>query len=132
MSILLQLFHKQITFHEAAAKVEQWGVQVTPVLGAAVPELVSDVKQAASDAISMADTFVGSHAMTVAASLEVALEGALGTLTHGISTPFNPLISDAIDRLALAAKQQADAWSLEAKAKLAPAAGPTINPRSQP
>ena len=128
MSILTDLFEKKITFSQAAAETVGWGEKIIAsdaTLTAAVGTVVSDAKQAASNAVTMADTAVGAAILPAAKGVEVALDAALATVTKGVSTPFNGFINDGIDTMANAIKAEADAWALKAKAALA---APSPNP----
>lgn len=133
MSILTDLIEGKITFGQAAAEAGQWAsnlVSHDSTLSGAAGAVLSDVKQAASNAVDMADTALGGYILPAAKGVEGLLETALAGATGGVSVPFNPLISDGIDRIANAVKAEADAWSLKAKGQLAaPAAAPA--PQSQ-
>ena len=122
MSILTDLRAGKITLQQAGAEIVQWGQQVIakdPTLTNAVGAVVSDVKQAASNAIGDIDTaFVAAIGPTTTA-LEAGLDTALAAYTKGISLSFNPLINDTIDKVAQAAVAEANAWALKAKAALA-------------
>lgn len=124
MSILTDLYHGKITFQQAAQKAEGWAsalVAHDPTLTAAAGAILADVKQGASNAIDMADTALGAFIGPAALATETALEAALAGVSKGATLPFNPLITDGIDRIAAAVKAEADAWALKAKAELAPA-----------
>jgi hypothetical protein len=122
VSILTDLIEGKITFSTAALEVEQWGEKLissdatlTNVAGA----LVSDAKQAASDAISIGDTALSAVILPASKAVEAALEGALASATKGLSVGFNPLISSGIDTIASALQSEIATWSLQAKAALA-------------
>ena len=130
MSILTALLEHKITWDQAKTEAEQWAENLVAhdsTLTATTGALLSDVKQAASNAIDMADTALGAVIGPAATATETALDAALAAATKGVSTPFNIFINDGIDRIAGAIKAEADAWSLKAKAQLAstaPAAAP--------
>ena len=122
MSILSDLFAKRITFQQAAAEAGAWAsalVTHNPALAADAGAALAVVKQAASDAITAADTMVGQAAAPATVAVETALEAALASLTHGGSVVLNPFVNDGVDALAKAVKDAADAWALKAKAALA-------------
>jgi hypothetical protein len=122
MSILSQLFKKNITFTQAATQAAEWASQVAahdPVLVQASGEALSIIKQGASNAIMLADTALGQIISPAADAVELALETALAKATGGVSVAFNPMISSSIDQMAAVVKTAADAWAMEAKAKLA-------------
>jgi hypothetical protein len=127
MSILTDLLKGKITFGQAASEAEQWAshiVSADPTLATAAGAILSDVKQAASNAVSMADGAVGAAVGPLAATIETGLDAALATVTKGESIPFNGFVNDGIDQMAAAIKAEADAWSLKAKAALATPAAP--------
>lgn len=128
MSILTDLIEGKITLGQAGAEVVQWGenlISHDQTLTTATAAVVSDVKQAASVAVAMADTAIGAAILPAAQGVEMALESALATITKGASIPFNGFVSDGIDQMASAIKAEADAWALKAKAALAPPAAAT-------
>lgn len=122
MSILTDLLAKRITFAQAAAEAANWAQKLVasdPALTAAAGAVLSDVKQAASNAIDMADTWVGQHVGPMTAAIETAADAALAAATGGKSVPFNGFVNDGIDRMVQAGKAELDAWALKAKAGLA-------------
>lgn len=122
MSILSQLFHKKITFKDAASQATTWVQQVAakdPAFAQASEETLSIIKQGASDAIMLGSTALGQIIAPAADAVEAALQTALAKATGGLSVPFNPIIDSSIDQMANAVKAAVDAWALEAKAKLA-------------
>ncbi len=122
MSDLTDLAEGKITFGQFVAKATAWTqalIAHDPALTQASAAVLSDVKQAASDAVGMADTYVGAAIMPAAAGVEVALDAALATLTKGASIPFNGFVNDGIDKMAAAVKSEADTWALKAKAEIA-------------
>lgn len=122
MSILTQLIEGKITFHDAASQIESWArgiVAKDQTLTSTVGAVMSDVKQAASNAVEMADSALGAYIHPAALATEAALEGALAAVTKGASLPFNPFITDGVDKIAAAVKAEADAWALKTKAALA-------------
>lgn len=121
MSILTQLFHRQITFSQAAEEAAAWAKTLTandPTLAAAAGAALSIIKQGASDAIMLANTALGQHIQPAADAVEIALDAALAKATGGLSVPFNPIMDSAVDQMANVVKAAADAWALKAKAAL--------------
>lgn len=121
MSILTDLAEGKITWNTAATEIESWSqnlVSKDATLTAAVGQITTDVKQAASDAIGMADTELGKWIIPASKTVEVALDTFLAGATKGVSVPFNPFINDGIDTAVNAIKAEADAWALKAKAAL--------------
>jgi hypothetical protein len=122
MSILGDLIEKKITFSQAVTEVEQWADKLIaddPAFTNATAAIVSDVKQAASDAVSVGDTALGVIIGGAAKALEPILETTLASATKGLSVGLNPLISGGIDAIAAAMIGQINAWALKAKADLA-------------
>lgn len=122
MSILTDLIEKKITFSQAASQALSWGQNLIahdPALTAMAGAVTSDIKQAASNAVVLADTYVGAAILPAAKGVEVALDAALASVTKGASIPFNGFVNDGIDQMAAAIKAEADAWALKAKASLA-------------
>lgn len=97
-----------------------------PTSTQAAGAMLSATKQAASDAISLADTALGAVLMPAAQAVEVALDTALNTATKGVTVPLNPITDAFIDQAARTLKQAADAWALAAKAKLAAPPAPKV------
>lgn len=122
MSYFSDLTHGRITFSQFVTKSAGWAQALTAkdaTLAAAAGAALSIVKQGASDAIMIADTALGAHILPAADAVEAALDAALAGATGGVSVPFNPIIDSAIDQMAGVVKKAADAWALQAKAKLA-------------
>lgn len=122
MSILTELLHGKITFTQAATQAEAWASKVSggnPVLTAIEGAVLSNVKQAASNAVDLAEGELGKLLAGASGQVEAALDGLLASATGGLSTPFNPLINHGIDTIANAIKAEADAWALRVKASLA-------------
>ncbi len=144
MSILSQVLSGKITFGEAAAKIAADAsklINSDPTLAQTVGAIQSDLKQAASEAVTMADSALGKYIAPATAGIEAAADLALAGVTGGKSIPFNPLINDGIDRIAAAIKSEADAWALKAKAALVTPPAATVTsagsqassaPQSQP
>jgi hypothetical protein len=132
MSILSDLLKKKITFGQAAEQVEAWGVSLikaNPTATADVNAVVSSVKQAASNAVSYADTELATYLTPATEATEVAVDTMLAGLTKGASTFANPLINSGIEQAADALKAVIDAGVMKAKAALAtPAAAPAPAP----
>lgn len=123
MSILTDLRAGKITWSEASSEIVQCGEKIIagdPTLTNAVGAVVSNIKQAASDAITDADSAFVKFIGPATATLEVGLDAALAGYTKGVSLTFNPLINDTIDKIEAAAVAEANAWALKAKAALAP------------
>lgn len=128
MSILTELMHHQITWDQAKAKAEQWAQALSssdPALATAIGDSLSAVKQGASNAIALADTALNNHFADMTQAVEAAVDAALVKVSGGAALPAVPLVNGVIDQIAASAKAVADAWALEAKAKLAQPNPPT-------
>ena len=122
MSILSELIEGKITFSQAAAEAAAWAdalISPDPTLQASTTAVLSDVKQAASNAVEMADSALAAFILPAAKTVETALDTALAGATGGVSVGFNVFINDGVDQIAGAIKAEADAWALKAKAALA-------------
>lgn len=128
MSILSSLFRGKITFSTAATQIEAWAAQTVdanPALAETAGAVVSDLKQAASDAIGAADSMAGpllaAGADVVSQAFDVAAKAYLGPFGAVVS----PAAHDAIDRIRDGLKAAIDAEALALKASLAPATAST-------
>ena len=122
MSILNDLLKGRITFATAASEASTWVSQIVAkdaTLASSMGVVLSDLKQGASNAVALAETDLGSYIGSVTVPLETALETMLSKATNGVSIPFNPLITHAIDTIAGAVKSEVDAWATKTKASLA-------------
>ena len=122
MSILTDLINKKITFAQAATKAEGWVSNIVgkdASLQVKSSAVLSNVKQAASNAVAIGDTVLGDVIGPATTGTEVLLEAALAKATGGVSVAFNPLISAGVSSIASAVKAQVDAWELETLGKLA-------------
>lgn len=134
MSILSDLLNRKITFSQAATQIESWGVSIVrnlandPTVIATTGAVVSDLKQAASDALSIADNFAG----PILASEAAMIEASADAVFKAYFGPFSPIASkamhDSVDRLAMGLKALIDAKTAEYKASMQPVAAPTIQP----
>jgi hypothetical protein len=98
MSILSDAFSKRITWTTAATQIGQWFAQILGpnASGEAAQQagaLMSDLKQAASDAIGLADTALG----PILAAGALAVEGAADTALKAAIGPAATIITPAID-----------------------------------
>ena len=122
MSILNDLLKGRITFATAASEAATWVSQIVAkdaALAGSMGVVLSDLKQGASNAVALAETDLGAYIGSVTVPLETALETMLAKATNGVSIPFNPLITHAIDTIAAAVKAEVDAWATKTKASLA-------------
>lgn len=128
MSIFSDLITKKITFSQAVAEGETWFSHILSGAPAAVQTAVStglsDFKQAASNAVSLADAAIAPHLAEATTVVEAAVDKLMTVATGGIGTPLIPLVNDGIDQLAAALKAEIDAGAAKAKASLAAAPKP--------
>lgn len=88
---------------------------------AVVAEIVANVKQAASDAITTADTAAGPLLAVGAEIVEGAFDKAAAAYIGPTATGLiSPAVHDGVDKIAATLKAAIDAKALEWKAKLAP------------
>lgn len=94
MAILNQLLEKKITFNQAVAKSEAWFAALVgknPAIKADADAALSDFKQAASNAVGLADTAIGPilalGTNTVEASAQAALLAIVGPVAAAELTP---------------------------------------------
>lgn len=124
MSLLSQLMSHQIGWAEAKSRIEAWfaGIasKLPDALKPAVAAAESGLKQAASDAVSMADQAAAAHLIQFADLAGTwfanAASAYLGPVAAGALTP---AIHDALDKLAAGAKSEIDALAAQLKADLA-------------
>lgn len=99
----------------AVAAVEK----ALPGAASTINSIGSDIKQAASDAIGMADSALVAIAPVATKAVETAADAALATYTGGLALPLTPLTNDGIEKVEALIVSTANAWSLKAKAALA-------------
>lgn len=123
MSIFSQLFEGKITWSQAESQIESWAtktVESNPALTATAGAVMSDLKQAASDAISTADTLAGpllaTGATVVGGAFTTAVSAYLGPLAPGL----NAAGLDAIAKIRDGLKAALDAEAASLIASLAP------------
>jgi hypothetical protein len=125
MSILSQLRDHKITFAEAAKEVEDWAANLVskspPAVHQAIGSLVADVKQAASDALSVGDTLAGPLINTAADAAGSAFSAAASAYLGPFGGVVTPAALDAIDRIRDGVKAELDTLALELKSQLATA-----------
>lgn len=117
MSIFSDLLHGKITFSEAVAQTAAWAARL-PGAAQAGADVMGDLKQAASDAVSFADTTAGLLIGDGAVALEALVAGLFVKLGP-IGTTLTPLVDAGIDKTAGILKAAIDAEAAKAKAALA-------------
>jgi hypothetical protein len=129
MSILTDLLHKKITWQTAVTQIEAWGAKLVagnPILQATAGAVMSDLKQAASDAITLADTAAGPLIATGAEAVNVAFAAAAKAYLGPFGAVVSPAAHDAIDRIAAGLKAEIDMAAAQMKAGLAQPAPVTL------
>ena len=122
MSILSQLFNGKIDFSQAVAQGEQWFSTILSKAPAAVQSDVatalSDFKQAASDAVSLADTALGPILLVGTTAVEVAANTALTAAIGGTANALTPAIDAGITSVSNSLKAAIDAEAAQLRAKI--------------
>jgi hypothetical protein len=132
MSIISDALSGRTTWPTAAAQIGAWfsqvlGPQPTAAATSEAGALMTDLKQTASDAVSLADTLMGpllaAGALAVEAAADTALKAAIGPVAGVITPAMDTAISDVEAQLVAAIHTRALAFraSLAPKPQLAPA-----------
>lgn len=123
MSIFSQLLSGKLTFTQAVAQGEQWFstllAKASPTAQADVAQGLSDFKQAASNAIGLADTALGPILATATVAIESAATTALDSATAGAATPLNPIVDAGVGQVINALHAELDAVAAKYRAQLA-------------
>jgi hypothetical protein len=110
-------------FDAAEAWIEGAAAKIKAVLPASatafLDNIVSDVKQGASDALGSASTQAPATGGFIAKSVEQAADAELATLANGAALPLVPIVNSGIDDIVARGVQAFQAWALKAKAELA-------------
>lgn len=125
MSILSDLLAHKITFSQAVTEAEQWAanlVKNNPAATAAAGAALSDFKQAASNAVDLADKAVGALLQPATVTIEAAADAALARAIGPGAVALSPIVDSGIDNAAAMLKAVIDASAMKAKAALQPAA----------
>lgn len=122
MSILSDLIHKRITFTQAATEIGSWFKNdishLDPTVQADIASAVSKAKQAASNAVQLADTWVAPHLADATNAVEAAADALLLKATAGVAAPAIPLVNDGLSLLGQALKDQIDVSVAKARGAL--------------
>lgn len=123
MSILTDLVNKKITFGSAIAEATQWVQQLVahdPTLTAAAGVALSDLKQAASNAVDLADKALGPLVAAATLAVEGAANAAIASAVGPGAAVLTPAVDSAIQTIADSLHAEIDAAALKARASLAP------------
>lgn len=122
-SIITQIWDTGVKdFNEVEAWVDAKVAAVEKAFPAAtttINAIGSDLKQAASDAIGMADSALNGVAPALTKTAEAAADAALTAYTGGLALPLVGLTNDAIEKIAALGVSTFNSWALNAKAALA-------------
>lgn len=129
MSILSDLLEHKITFSQAVTKAEAWWgnllTHAPPAVQSGVAQAESDFKQAAGNAVALADTALGPLMATATVAVNTAVNGALTAAMGGAGAPLIPAVDAGIDAVINGLHAEIDAVAAEFRAKLVtPAATP--------
>jgi hypothetical protein len=137
MSILSQLFAGKISFDQAVALGEQWFStllsKAPPGVQAVASQGLSDFKQAASNAVALADTDLG----PIMAAGVTVVEGAANTaLTAAFGAPaatqLTPGVDAGIAAIANGLHAEIDAVAAQFRASIVGAPAPAAAPQPEP
>lgn len=124
MSILSDLLNRKITFSQAATQIESWGVSIVrnlandPTVIATTGAVVSDLKQAASDALSIADNFAGPILASEAAMIEASADAVFKAYFGPYAVIASKATHDSVDRIAAGLAALIHSKALEYKASM--------------
>lgn len=123
MSIFSQLINGKLTFSQAVTQGEAWFstllAKAPPGVQADVANGLSSFKQAASNAIAIADTALGPILATATLAVEAAANTALDSATAGAAVPLNPAVDAGISSVINALHAELDATAAKYRAQLA-------------
>lgn len=117
MSIFSDLLHGRITFSQAVSQTATWAGHL-PGAAQAGTDVVGDLKQAASDAVSFADGAAGAIIGEGAVALE-ATAGVMFAKLGPAGTVLGPLVDSGIDKAAAILVAIVHSEAAKAKAALA-------------
>lgn len=124
MSILTDLIAKKITFSTAAAEAGQWLsrlVSGNAIAQQAAATVLTDLKQAASNAVALADGALGPIVLVGSTAVEAAANSALASALGPSAGALTPAVDHAIETISQALKAEIDAAATKARASLTPA-----------
>lgn len=127
-SILMDLINRKNTFGVAAQRFEQWGSRILtslrddPTVVATVGAIVSDLKQSASDLVTLGDSLAGPIIAAEAVAVEASADAAFAAYFGPAAPIASKAAHDSVDRLAagLAALIHAKAAEFKANMVTAP------------
>lgn len=124
MSIVLDLLKGKITWDTAEAEIEGWGAKIVsnfendPAVVAATGGVVSDLKQAASDALSTADTLAGPIIAAAAETMSAAITAAATAYLGPFGANASAAAHDAIQKIGDGVKAEVDAVIAQLQSQL--------------
>lgn len=134
MSIVSDALLGKITWATAGNQIGQWfsqilGPQPTAQATQQMGVLMSDLKQTASDAISLSDTLMGPLLAAGALAVEAAVDGALKAAIGPAATVVTPAIDTAISDVEAQLVAAIRARTVAFRASLAPKPATTVPPQ---
>lgn len=126
-SILMDLINRKNTWGTAAQRFEQWGSRIVasfrsdPAAAAVAGAVVSDLKQAASDLVTLGDSLAGPIIAAGAAAVETSVDAAFSSYFGPAAPIASKATHDSVDRIASGFKSFIDAKAAEFKANMATA-----------
>ena len=123
MSILSDAWSRKITWATAAAEIGRYVAKAfsgNAVATQAEAAVLSDLKQAASNAIGYADTAIGALIAPAASSIEATVNAAISSAVGPAATLVTPAVDHAIATIVAALKAEIDMAAVKARAALAP------------
>ncbi len=122
MSIFSQLLDHRIGFGQAVQEGGQWFdtilAKAPPAVQADVTQGLSDFKQAASNAVALADTMLGPILSAGTLAVEAAANTALVSATAGAGSVLTPALDAGISQVANALHAEIDAVAARVRANL--------------
>lgn len=124
MSIFSDAANGKITFSTAVAEIGQWvskWVSSDPTALAVAGQVESDLKQAASNAVAIADTALGTLIATAGISVETAANTLITKSIGPGAVLLTPAVDAAITTATNALKSEIDGVAAQIRASLQPA-----------
>lgn len=129
-SILMDLINRKNTWGVAAQRFEQWGSNILtsfrndPTVVATAGAIVSDLKQSASDLVTLGDSLAGPIIAAEAVAVEAAADAAFAAYFGPAAPIASKAAHDSVDRLAAGLAAFIHGKAAEFKANMATAAEP--------
>lgn len=131
-SILMDLINRKNTWGVAAQRFEQWGSNILtsfrndPTVVATAGAIVSDLKQSASDLVTLGDSLAGPIIAAEAVAVEASADAAFAAYFGPAAPVASKAAHDSVDRLAAGLAAFIHAKAAEFKANMV-----TLPPNAQ-